>query len=171
MRQYNMDSLEDILESDLSKFDLITAFMTVVRDLIELKKYKKFAHELIPKQYKKFAPKEGENPFFSSSDIKIPLEIGTSNFSNFNKIDLSKIPKDEVDKAKQRMLFGYTDKSGIQWRKFSESLPLIGKKILFANTRGVISGVFRSNDHHLRKMIHYKPVTHWAYVDPKEFDN
>ena len=67
-KPYELDELHEILENirqgvgDTLNFP--SALLCLILEIMELKAYKAQVHNLIPTQYKKIFPKQGENPFF-----------------------------------------------------------------------------------------------------------
>lgn len=70
---YDLDELIEILEDIKNNGEGILnfpkAFYCLAKEIGEIKFYLQCLNDLIPLKYKKFNPKNGENPFFSKNDI------------------------------------------------------------------------------------------------------
>lgn len=86
---YNLDGLIDILEECREQNSGIInwpkACYCLCLEIRKLKEYQEYLHQLVPMKYKKIMPSEGENPFFSTNQFKIPEN------------------KQELERAKKRM--------------------------------------------------------------------
>ncbi len=110
---YSLDKLIEMLEemrkNGGGQLSIPKAIYCLAKEIEKVQKYQEYLHKIIPGKYKKFNPKESENPFFSHSDITVggpsPADFTISLWeSGINYHDIS-IPDNEeqLEFAKVRM--------------------------------------------------------------------
>jgi hypothetical protein len=70
MEEYDLDDLLEKLSDDPCEFNLQLAFKCLLKEVMHLRTYIYYLHELIPMKFRKVSPGFNENPFFSLHDIK-----------------------------------------------------------------------------------------------------